>query len=174
MDTLQTLQDLFGHMEWADARIWSAVMARPEAASDSPLRERLYHIHMVQRAFLKVWKTEPLQPPAEGFSESAALMRWAREYYAEVSAYLAELASMDLERPIVMPWIQMFEERLGRKADAPTFHETLLQVAMHSTHHRGQVNTRLREVGGEPPLTDFIVWVWSGKPAPEWPQTAAS
>jgi uncharacterized damage-inducible protein DinB len=76
---------------------------------------------------------------------------------------------MDSNRPIVMPWIEMFEKRLGRKAETPTFYETLLQVSMHSTYHRGQVNTRLRELGAEPPLTDFIAWVWLGKPAAEWP-----
>jgi uncharacterized damage-inducible protein DinB len=78
---------------------------------------------------------------------------------------------MEMESPVVMPWIEMFEKRLGRKADAPTFHETLLQVAMHSAYHRGQVSTKLRELGGEPPLTDFIVWVWTGKPQPEWPES---
>jgi len=41
-------------------------------------------------------------------------------------------------------------------------------VASHSTYHRGQIATRIREIGGEPPLVDFLYWVWSGKPAPQW------
>ncbi|MGH9369351.1 MAG: MFS transporter [Thermoanaerobaculia bacterium] len=28
--------------------------------------------------------------------------------------------------------------------------------------------TRLRELGGEPPLTDLITWYWKGKPAAPW------
>ncbi len=40
---------------------------------------------------------------------------------------------------------------------------------MHSTHHRGQVAARLRELGGEPPLVDFIAWLWWKRPEPEWP-----
>jgi uncharacterized damage-inducible protein DinB len=44
----------------------------------------------------------------------------------------------------------------------------MIQVATHSTYHRGQVNARLREVGGEPPLVDYIAWIWFGRPAPEW------
>ena len=44
-----------------------------------------------------------------------------------------------------------------------------MQVALHSTYHRGQINARIRELGGEPPLTDFIAWVWAGKPQPSWP-----
>ncbi|HEY0323418.1 MAG TPA: DinB family protein [Pyrinomonadaceae bacterium] len=170
MDNLETLQELFRHMEWADAKVWTAALARPEAIEDSNLKERLYHIHLVQRAFLKVWRGEPLKPHAStSFPDIASLLRWGHENYSEFNEYTSGLAAMDLERPIVMPWIEMFEARLGRKAEAPTFHETLLQVAMHSTYHRGQVNTRLRELGSEPPLTDFIAWVWSGKPQPGWP-----
>ena len=26
----------------------------------------------------------------------------------------------------------------------------------------------LRELGGEPPATDLIVWLWKGRPAPDW------
>ena len=35
---------------------------------------------------------------------------------------------------------------------------------MHSHYHRGQNATRLRELGGEPPMTDLIVWYWKGRP----------
>ena len=38
----------------------------------------------------------------------------------------------------------------------------------HSTYHRGQINTRFRELGGEPAMVDFIAWVWLGKPKSEW------
>lgn len=172
MDNLETLQELFRHMEWADAKVWTVVLAHHEAADvDSSLKVRLYHIHMVQRAFLNVWQNVQFKPvPASNFPDLQSLLGWAREGSAEFNEYIGGLAGMDLERPIIMPWIEMFEARLGRKADAPTFHETLLQVAMHSTYHRGQVSTRLRELGAEPPLTDFIAWVWSGKPQPPWPQ----
>jgi uncharacterized damage-inducible protein DinB len=174
MDNPETLQELFRHMEWADAKIWTAVFAHPEALADSNLKERLYHIHMVQQAFLTVWRNEPFKPvDADSFRDLPALMSWAREGYAEFNEYVADVGRLDMERPIVMPWIEMFEKRLGRKADAPTFQETLLQVVMHSTYHRGQVSTKLRELGGEPPLTDFIVWIWVGKQPPDWPQSEA-
>jgi uncharacterized damage-inducible protein DinB len=174
MDTLQTLTELYRHMEWADATLWAAVLARPEAAEDPALRERLYHIHMVQRGFLQVWRTGTFTPTAsDSFSDTAALLAWGRAGHLELNEYLSALGGMDSERPIVMPWIEMFEARMGRKADVPTFQETLLQVIMHSTYHRGQVSTRLRELGGEPPLTDYIVWIWRGKPQPDWPQATA-
>lgn len=170
MDNIETLRELFRHMEWADAKVWAAVLAHKEAAEDDSLKERLCHIHMVQRGFLKVWRGAEVRPVGgKSFPDLRAVMAWARDNYAEFNEYTSGLDGMDIERPIVMPWIEMFEARLGRKADSPSFHETLLQVAMHSAYHRGQVSTRVRELGGEPPLTDFIAWVWSGKPEPEWP-----
>jgi uncharacterized damage-inducible protein DinB len=57
---------------------------------------------------------------------------------------------------------------MNRRFEAPTLAETMLQVASHSTYHRGQVNARLRELAGEPPLVDYIAWIWFGRPAPEW------
>ncbi len=29
-------------------------------------------------------------------------------------------------------------------------------------------DARLRDVGGEPPLVDYIAWIWFGRPAPAW------
>jgi uncharacterized damage-inducible protein DinB len=49
-----------------------------------------------------------------------------------------------------------------------TVAEALTQCVMHSQHHRGQNAARLRELGGEPPTTDYIVWLWKGRPAPAW------
>ena len=67
-----------------------------------------------------------------------------------------------------MPWVATYEAKLGRTFSTPTLGETMLQVASHSTYHRGQVNARLREVGGEPPLVDYIAWIWFGRPEPDW------
>ena len=41
-------------------------------------------------------------------------------------------------------------------------------VVLHTQHHRGQISARLREVGGEPPTVDFIVWLWTGRPGAAW------
>ena len=70
----------------------------------------------------------------------------------------------DLDKPMPMPWAGRFKEKPG----VTTFRDTLLQVPMHSSYHRGQVNARLREVGADPPLTDYIVWIWMERPSPVW------
>lgn len=166
-----TLRELFRHMEWADAVVWAAVCAHAEAFDDAALRERLHHLHLVQHAFLQVWQGDSSGPQIGGFAESASLLRWAGQYYKDVAAHFDALDSRDLSQPVSVPWTGMFESRLGRKAAVPTLGETMLQVVLHSTYHRGQVNTHLRQFGIEPPLTDFIAWIWMGKPQPLWPNT---
>jgi uncharacterized damage-inducible protein DinB len=169
MSGTTNFQDLFRHMEWADSVIWTAVLAHADAADHTALRDRLYHLHMVQRAFLQVWRGDYTRTPPSTFSDSATLLDWAREYHVEANEYLGDLGEVDLDQPLAVPWARMVESRLGRKAEVTSLGETLLQVVMHSTYHRGQVNMQLRELGGEPPLTDFIAWLWLGKPRPTWP-----
>ncbi len=170
MTNLKMLRDLFHHMEWADALVWQAVFAQPRTFTDSVVRDRLFHIHLVQRGFLLVWRTPSAQfPEAPAFSDGQALASWAREYYRGLASYLDAIDEASLDQSVSLPWADQVTEPLGQSAAPTTLAQTMLQVTSHSTHHRGQVNTRLRELGGEPPLIDFIVWAWLGKPAAEWP-----
>jgi uncharacterized damage-inducible protein DinB len=149
MKPLRLLQDLFRHMEWADATVWRSVVSLPAASTDERIKNYLHHIHMVQHAFINVWREQPLHQLA--------------------GPYLEALSEEDLDSPLVMPWAKYLTKHLGHDPDVTTKGETILQVAEHSTYHRGQVNARLRELGGEPPLVDYIAWIWLGKPVADWP-----
>ena len=72
-----------------------------------------------------------------------------------------------------MPWAKQIEAQLGRPPAISTLADTCFQVASHSTYHRGQVNARLRELGAEPPLVDYIAWIWFGRPTPSWRRLGA-
>lgn len=172
---LDTLRELMRHMEWADASVWRALLAHPPALHDERLRQLLYHLHGVQRAFLALWTGKPLDPAASvaAVGDLAAREPDVRAYYQELHPAVAALDEAALRRPVVMPGLERYEQQMGRRFEAPTLAETILQVASHSTHHRGQVNARLREIGGEPPLVDYIAWIWFGRPAPEWTAAAA-
>lgn len=172
MTNAEALTDLYRHMEWADAAVWAAVLSSEEGRADAKLREYLQHLHVVQRAFLRAWRGEPADAPYPKFDDAAPLVGWGRAYYAEAQAYLASLGGGSLSEPLTVPWASMVERRLGRPPEATTLGETLLQVALHTTYHRGQVNARLRALGGEPPVTDYIAWLWMGRPAPAWPAAA--
>jgi uncharacterized damage-inducible protein DinB len=161
-------QSLLRHMEWADAAVWKAVLNLPAAQKDTPLLERLYHLHTVQRVYLQVWRRESIQvPEASSFTNLPALADWTRANYQELHTFAQGLASETLSRTLEFPWSREVIARLGSAGPA-TLGESVLQVALHSAYHRGQVATRIRELGGEPPLTDFIAWTLRARPDPEW------
>lgn len=169
MITLALARDLFRHMHWADAEIWRVLMATPNAAADEKLMKIIQHLHSVQRAFYLMW-TGGQRKPDELYAKRDAetLRQWARSYYPEAEMFLARTGAEQLDEIVLMPWLQHFAEQLSRPLQAPTLADTLVQLPSHSTYHRGQANARLREIGGEPPLVDYIAWVWFGRPEPNW------
>jgi uncharacterized damage-inducible protein DinB len=163
------LIDLYRHMEWADATVWSAALQLAPAASDTRLRELLYHSHLVQHAFLRAWRGEPRDLPFPTFDALPALIVWARDYHRDVAGFVAGVAPERLVAALPLPWADLVEQAIGRPAALSTLADTMQQVPLHTLYHRGQVNLRLREIGGTPPLVDYIAWVWLGRPAAVWP-----
>lgn len=156
------LRDLLGHQAWADSRHWEAIEAWPAAAADPAIRERLHHIHLVQRAFLAIESGERLTRMAlSDYPDLEELKADARRYHEAAAAFIAGATEERLEERLSVPWFEEppLEVSVG---------EAMLQAVMHSHYHRGQNATRLRELGGAPPLTDLIVWIWRGRPAPVW------
>ncbi len=163
---LSHLKQLMHHMAWADALAWDAVLALPGPQPDRRLRELLYHVHTVQCAYDQLLRSEPLRiPESDSFGDLASLRAWGRECHDRLAAFVISLDVAGLDRPVEFPWAEQLVARFGepRAADAG---QALLQVAMHSSYHRGQIATRIRELGGEPPLTDFIAFVWMDQPEP--------
>lgn len=163
-------RDLFSHMAWADAVVLRAAKACAAAEHDQVIREKLHHLHMVQRAFLHLWTRTPfnLAELAE-FRDLASIETWAREYHAELHSFVEALGDRALDELVPIPWAERISKDLCIDSPAPVdLGTTMLQVAMHSGYHRGQVNMRLRELGAVPPLVDYIAWHWMGKPRPEW------
>jgi uncharacterized damage-inducible protein DinB len=169
MQPLETARDLLAHAAWADAEVWIAVRALPDAWSDAKLREKLHHIHIVQYAFPAIWDRRPVEvAPLESFGDSGAMIAWARQGHEALAARAASMMETETATHASVPWSAMLAERIGKEPAQVTIGETMLQVAFHSAYHRGQVNTRLRELGGKPPLVDYIAWIWLGRPAPRW------
>jgi uncharacterized damage-inducible protein DinB len=156
------LKDLYGHQAWADAKHWHAFEQHPNVLEDAAVRERLQHIHLVQRAFLSIARGEKVDVSKLQYVDSVAVLKeQARQYHDQVAAFLAEVTDDRLAEQVTIPWFK----------DPPieiTIAQALTQAAMHSHYHRAQNATRLRELGRKPPTTDLIVWYWKGKPAPRW------
>lgn len=174
---LDVYRDLYSYMEWADAALWRATLASDAARSDEKTRELLHHLHMVQRMFLAFWTGQsPMaiaQTKAHDFGQLLELKAWGQPYYAEVRGFLDTADAATLARPLVMPWVKQYEAQMGMTFKEPSIAETMFQVVNHTTHHRAQINSRLRSLGGNPPIVDYIAWVWFGRPAADWELSAA-
>lgn len=165
----ETYRELFAHMEWADAAVWTAVLGTDPALQDQPLRDLLVHLHSVQQAFLDVWSGRPFRfRDAAEFIDMQAVHAMARPYYAGVREFVNGTDQPAIDDRLILPWVAPYEQHLGRTFAPTTLGNTMYQVVAHTNHHRGQVNYRLRAVGGTPPNVDYIVWVFLGKPAADW------
>jgi uncharacterized damage-inducible protein DinB len=156
-------------MAWADAYLWTSVLAAPNAATDPRLLKTFHHIHSIQHLFRQVWTSEPMVLREQtAFATATALAEWGREAHHKIATFLQHVDVAALEGEFREPWTDQFEARFPRPAVPHTLGESVVQVVLHTAHHRGQACTRMRELGYQPPTVDFIVWLWAGKPAADW------
>src|SRR5450631_1639408 len=96
------LRDLFLHMEWADAMVWTSV--RNLGAEDKRLADLVSHLHLTQRAFLDVWLSKGFDRgylKQRGLREAEDLARGCHREFAD---FLAPVESSSLDRPMPLPW----------------------------------------------------------------------
>ena len=169
MQKTNIIYDLFLHMQWADAAVWQAVLKTAGTENDEKLKNTFFHIHMVQNAYLCLWEKKPLlMPDITNFKDLAAIAKWGHDFYEKIYNVLDQTDIKNFDFPLEIPWIKYFESKIGGIPNSITVGESLYQVAMHSIYHRGQVNAILRNLGGEPPLVDYIFWILQGRPAAKW------
>ena len=170
MASREELVGLAAHMEWADALVWSTVLQSNAARADDRIRDlapprphRAAGLHQrLARAAAPAHRCRQLRRPAgAGHLGRAGL--------ADLRAFLAAADAAALARTIEMPWAKHVATA-GRPIPHPTLAETALHLSIHTAHHRGQATARLRELGAEPPLVDYIAWLWKGRPEPLWPR----
>jgi uncharacterized damage-inducible protein DinB len=158
---LTFLRELLAHAEWANAVFFHA-WAKAPARDHEEMRRRVDHIIMVQQGFLMTLRGEPLgDPPAGPPASFDDLKTRARACHAGLRDFAAALDAEGLARTVRIVWFP----------DPPciiTVAEALVQVAMHTQHHRGQCMTRLKDFGGEPKNVDWIIWLWKQRPQARW------
>jgi uncharacterized damage-inducible protein DinB len=147
-------QRLFSHDDWAN-RETAASVVRAARAPDKT-RTVLAHIIGTEwewyarihggKSHMPVW---PALDPAECIAESSRLLASWREL-------LASLDAAGLSRPVT------YKNSKGEPWTSPVG-DILMHVALHSSYHRGQIATLLRDSGHEPAYTDFIHAARQGK-----------
>ncbi len=159
---LSHLRDLMAYQSWADAvffRCWESSAGTHE---DEDLRRRTTHIAMNQEGFRRLITEMPMSfNPDEPLPGMIELRRRIRDSGGALRALAMEMTGERLGRPLKIPWLQ------DRPAEI-TIAEALVQVAMHTQHHRGQNMTRLKQLGGVPKNVDWILWALEGRPEADW------
>jgi uncharacterized damage-inducible protein DinB len=151
---IEPIQSLFAHMAWADTTLLKAVAAHDGAFSDDEVRKWLHHVVFVQRFFLSLCQQRAFDMERERQVPATLdeLEQRFEEAHADGAAYTACPDEAELAHTITFP-VPAFKDF------HPSVRDALMQVAMHSEHHRAQVAMRLRALGGAPPMTDYILWV---------------
>lgn len=170
METIALIADMFRHMAWADGMVFTSVIGKSVAEGDASVLVKLRHLHMVQKVFLDVFNGVPFDPRATDELDLHSLCGFARNTHAGSMGYLDSLSPVTLEEVLELPWSKTATEKLGFEVADHSLADALVQVPAHSSYHRGQVCARLRELGIDPPMTDYIAWIWRHKPEPSWPE----
>jgi uncharacterized damage-inducible protein DinB len=162
---LHLIRDLHAYQAWADAQVFRVITATPGTQNDAQLKQLLNHIQAVYRFFVLSVQGEP--PTQQELTKELTLdeLRVAFEKIHRLAdGYLPKLRESRLRDKVHVPWF----------TEQPTCQEALVQAALHSQNHRGQVLTLLRTLGAETKPLDYIVWVSQGRPTPVWESSSAT
>jgi len=158
--TLDEVRELFAYNAWANRKIFDAAMALPDEqyrrdlkSSHGGIHGTLAHIVWAEQLWLHRWLARPNPAVPQGrdlATIGAVRARW-EEVEAERAAFLGGLTAAQLEAT------RAVKPSTGGEY-VHTLRQMLLHAVDHSTYHRGQVVTLLRQVGAVPPNTGLIVF----------------
>jgi uncharacterized damage-inducible protein DinB len=167
---LATLQMLFRYNRWANEQVFAATPAasftRDLGEGLGTVRDTLTHIVWSEWIWLQRWHgvTRLVFQPADFAQVPPGLVFVAADFPTVDSLHersravaddtLAFVSRLDPERLLEVteyltvtgePWPQALWRQL-------------LHAVTHSTYHRGQVATKLRQLGHTPAATDFVAY----------------
>lgn len=156
----EEIEDLYAYNRWANHRILDAAsalsteaFAKDLGSSFPSVRDTLVHILSSEWVWLSRWRGH--SPSGAPDSWDVSTLEGVRSQWTAVEqdqrAYISELTAAMLGRSIAYRTTkgEPFEQPLG---------QMLRHVVNHSTYHRGQVVTLLRQLGAEAVSTDLIVF----------------
>lgn len=150
--TADLVREIYRYNAWANRRVFDVAKTLPPEEYHRDLRSSfggihgtLAHIVGAERLWLSRWLGAPvtLLGPAD-FSALTDVLRTWEEVEAEQRAYLQGLTDAGLDASVTV-------KASSGGAYVHTLRETLLHTVEHSSYHRGQVITLLRQLGHRPP-----------------------
>ena len=158
MDVIRTL---FAYNRWANVQFLDALSQLTDEEVKRDLKNSfpsalatLVHILSAEWVWMERWlgRSPTGFPEADSTLRSVAAVRarWDA-LWAQQKAYLDGLRDADLARPLT------YRSLAGHEYTQP-MGELLLHVVNHSTYHRGQLTTMLRQLGHGAPSTDLAAY----------------
>jgi uncharacterized damage-inducible protein DinB len=158
-------RELFAYDAWANGLVFEAAaglseeqLAHVVASSFPSVVGTLAHLVGAEWVWLRRWLGESPGGFPDWVSKPVLADIRARlsAIQEEREAFAAGLSDGDLSRPVAY-------RNLAGKAFSDSLDGLIRHVVNHSTYHRGQVATQLRQLGLKPPSTDLIVFLRQAK-----------
>jgi len=166
--TPEQIRELYDFNAWANGRVFDSCavltpeqFARAIGSSYPSVRETLAHIVTGEWVWLELWlgrthSASDRQSYASQFTDIASIRAGWSAVEKERRPFLNALTAASLERVIE------YTSLMGNRC-AYTLCRMMQHVVNHSTYHRGQVTTLLRQLGAQPPATDYLRYFdWLG------------
>ncbi len=161
MVSIETIQTFLRYNDWADDEVFRASEVFSDEQLDrafemgrGSLRKTLMHILCGERVWVKRWQGHG-QTPWPDEDEPAAITVLAERLSRvrqERDEFLRGLGGGELEKRL------SYHDSLGGMFTA-TLGEMMLQMCVHSTHHRAQAVNMIRRLGGRAPDMDYMYWI---------------
>ncbi len=158
--TLQEAKQLHGYMAWADNKIFDALAKitadqymKDLASSHRSIHGTLVHLVAAQRMWVSRWLGSPdaqylTANDVPGLAELKAA--WEKTGF-EIAKFFGSMTDKKLGDPIT--WM------MRGQTNTMTIAQTLQHLVDHSTFHRGQVVSLMRQQGIDPPTTGFFGYI---------------
>ncbi|HLY10183.1 MAG TPA: DinB family protein [Planctomycetota bacterium] len=157
---LETIRLLYDYTHWADGKMLEAVSRLgPEpwtkdlGSSLKSVRDTVVHLASAQWIWLSRWKGESpkaMWSPGDFPSQASVREQWDR-VRTDLASFAAAQTEESLHRPLA------YRNLKGDPFSYPLGH-LMLHTSNHSTYHRGQVTTLIRQLGAQPVSTDLVLY----------------
>jgi uncharacterized damage-inducible protein DinB len=161
---VKRLQELYKFNTWATAKMLDAVsrLTPEEFTKDlrnsfGSVRDTLVHVMSADWIWLERWRgiSPKAMLSAADFPTIASLRARWMAIESQRAEFVSNVTQESAEKIIT------YVNTKGETWRYPLW-QMLVHVVNHSTYHRGQVTTMLRQLGAEPAATDFLLFYDEG------------
>lgn len=155
MEQVNSFRGLFDYDYWANCEMLASLRTLTSGA-EKPLKA-LNHVIGAQRIWLSRFEN-PAPPSAKPWpdltlGECASAIEDLQRRWKEL---------LDNLTPDKLAGDLAYLTLKGDEYKTP-IQEVLMHLVLHSAYHRGQAAAAIREAGGKPAVTDYVVYIRAGK-----------